>query len=78
MPIRSRIGSRDRSSRSDSRATLCRLFDVDAVHVVVAALHAPAQQGDLVPQVVADAIDRYSIDAGALERKAASAAGPYG
>jgi pyruvate dehydrogenase E1 component len=48
---------------SDARGPLRRHFEVDAAHVVVAALHALAQRGDVKPEVVADAICRYGIDA---------------
>jgi pyruvate dehydrogenase E1 component len=52
---------------SDARAPLRRHFEVDAAHVVVAALHALAQRGDVTADVVAAAIDRYRIDAEALD-----------
>jgi pyruvate dehydrogenase E1 component len=52
---------------SDARAPLRRHFEVDAAHVVVAVLHALAQRGDVKADVVADAIDRYGIDADALD-----------
>ena len=52
---------------SDARAPLRRHFEVDAAHVVVAALHGLAQRGDVKADVVADAIDRYGIDPDALD-----------
>ena len=52
---------------SDARGPLRRHFEVDAAHVVVAALHALAQRGDVKPEVVAAAIDRYGIDAEAVD-----------
>ena len=50
---------------SDARGPLRRHFEVDAPHVVVAALHALCQRGDLEPEVVSAAIDRWGIDADA-------------
>ena len=47
---------------SDARAPLRRHFEVDAAHVVVAALDGLAQRGDVKADVVAGAIDRYGID----------------
>ena len=52
---------------SDARGPLRRHFEVDAPHVVVAALHALAQRGDVKVEVVAAAIDRYGIDAEAVD-----------
>jgi pyruvate dehydrogenase E1 component len=56
---------------SDARAPLRRHFEVDAAHIVVAALHGLVQRGDVKADVVADAIDRYGIDADALDPKEA-------
>jgi pyruvate dehydrogenase E1 component len=56
---------------SDARAALRRHFEVDAAHVVVAALHGLTQCGDVKAEVVAAAIDRYSIDADALDPREA-------
>ncbi len=50
---------------SDERAALRRHFEVDPPHIVVAALHALAQRGDVTASAVAAAIDRYGIDADA-------------
>ncbi|MEO8697587.1 MAG: pyruvate dehydrogenase (acetyl-transferring), homodimeric type [Acidimicrobiales bacterium] len=47
---------------SDARGPLRRHFEVDAAHIVVAALHALAQSGAVKAEVVAAAIDRYGID----------------
>jgi pyruvate dehydrogenase E1 component len=52
---------------SDARAPLRRHFEVDAAHVVVAALDGLAQRGDVKVDVVAAAIDRYGIDSDALD-----------
>jgi pyruvate dehydrogenase E1 component len=56
---------------SDARAPLRRHFEVDAAHVVVAALNGLAQRGDVKADVVADAIARYGIDADALDPREA-------
>lgn len=52
----------DGFGRSDTRSALRRFFEVDRYHIVVAALHALAQRGDLKPALVARAIERYRID----------------
>jgi pyruvate dehydrogenase E1 component len=52
---------------SDARGPLRRRFEVDAAHVVVAALHALAQRGDVKAEIVAAAIDGYGIDPDALD-----------
>ena len=57
----------DGFGRSDTRPALRRHFETDAAHVAVAALHGLVQQGALPPEEVAEAIDLYSLDAGAPE-----------
>ena len=52
----------DGFGRSDTRAKLRRHFEVDAGHIVVAALSALAASGDVKPEAVAGAIERYEID----------------
>ena len=52
----------DGFGRSDTREALRRFFEIDAPHVVVATLAALAAAGDVKPEVVTDAIDRYDID----------------
>ena len=52
----------DGFGRSDSRAALRRFFEVDAEHIVVATLSALAGSGDVKPEQVTDAIERYEID----------------
>jgi pyruvate dehydrogenase E1 component len=56
----------DGFGRSDSREALRRFFEVDAEHIVVATLAALARSGDIKPEEVTEAIERYDIDA---ERK---------
>jgi pyruvate dehydrogenase E1 component len=53
----------DGFGRSDYRVALRRFFEVDRHHVAVAALKALADEGDLEPAVVADAIQRYGLEA---------------
>ncbi len=55
----------DGMGRSDTREALRRHFEVDAGHVVVAVLAALAAEGEIKPELVADAIARYGIDADA-------------
>jgi pyruvate dehydrogenase E1 component len=57
----------DGMGRSDTREALRRFFEVDAAHVVVATLSALASQGDVKPELVADAIARYDIDPDAID-----------
>jgi pyruvate dehydrogenase E1 component len=52
----------DGFGRSDSRAALRNFFRVDRYHIVVAALKALADQGDLPASDVTDAITRYNLD----------------
>ena len=52
----------DGMGRSDTREALRRHFEVDAGHVVVAVLAALAAEGEVKPELVADAIARYGID----------------
>jgi pyruvate dehydrogenase E1 component len=53
----------DGFGRSDTRPALRRFFEVDAEHVVVATLAALADSGDVKPEAVAEAIERYGLDA---------------
>ena len=55
----------DGYGRSDTRAALRRHFEIDAAHIVVAALAALADQGEAKSEEVSDAIARYGIDADA-------------
>jgi len=56
---------------SDTREALRRHFEVDAAHVVVAALDALARQGDIKSDAVADAIRRYEIDPDTIDPRLA-------
>ena len=61
----------DGYGRSDTRAALRRFFETDAAHVVVAALDGLRAVGDGKAEEVADAIDRYGIDAEAPDPRTA-------
>ena len=52
----------DGFGRSDTRAALRRFFEVDRHHVVVAALDALSERGDLSRSAVVAAIDRYTLE----------------
>ncbi|MGI8900968.1 MAG: transketolase-like TK C-terminal-containing protein, partial [Nocardioides sp.] len=47
---------------ADTRPAARRFFNVDAESVVVQALAAVAERGELKPEVVQEAFDRYRID----------------
>ncbi|WP_163337219.1 pyruvate dehydrogenase (acetyl-transferring), homodimeric type [Desulfopila sp. IMCC35008] len=51
----------DGFGRSDSREVLRQFFKVDRYHIVIAALKALADQGDLDYSAVREAINRYGI-----------------
>ena len=53
--------------RSDTREKLRRFFEVDRYHVVVATLHALADEGELSYSVAKKAIKKYKIDAEAID-----------
>jgi pyruvate dehydrogenase E1 component len=53
----------DGYGRSDDRPALRRHFETDAAHVIVATLHGLAQAGEAKPEQVAEAIERFEIDA---------------
>ncbi|MFZ1180261.1 MAG: pyruvate dehydrogenase (acetyl-transferring), homodimeric type [Herbaspirillum sp.] len=52
----------DGYGRSDTRARLREFFEVDRHYVTVAALKSLADEGEVKPAVVAEAIARYGID----------------
>ncbi len=61
----------DGFGRSDTRERLRQFFEVDAGHVVVAVLWGLAQQGEIKPETVAEAIAHYGIDAERADPRAA-------
>jgi pyruvate dehydrogenase E1 component len=56
----------DGFGRSDTREKLRSFFEVDRYHVVVATLSTLAEQGEIKPSVVAEAIKKYDINADAI------------
>jgi pyruvate dehydrogenase E1 component len=52
----------DGFGRSDTRTDLRRFFEVDTGHIVVAVLHALAQEGLIDPSVVTEAIAHHGLD----------------
>lgn len=56
---------------SDTRLALRRHFEVDAAHIVVAALYGLFKQGDVSGDVVAGAIRTYGIEPDALDPRLA-------
>ncbi len=52
----------DGYGRSDTRESLRRHFEIDPAHIVVATLSQLALRGEVKPEVVHDAINRYGID----------------
>jgi pyruvate dehydrogenase E1 component len=52
----------DGFGRSDTRPALRRHFETDAAHIVTATLAALSASGDVKPDAVRDAIERYDID----------------
>ena len=62
IPARYEVLGTDGFGRSDTRAQLRKHFEVNAVHIVVAALKALADEGSIDAVTVAEAIDKYGID----------------
>jgi len=62
IPARYEVLGTDGYGRSDTRAQLRKHFEVNSVHVVVAALKALTDEGAIDAAVVAKAIKKYGID----------------
>jgi pyruvate dehydrogenase E1 component len=62
VPARYSVLGTDGFGRSDSRSALRRFFEVDRHYVTVAALKALADDRQLDPRRVQEAIERYQID----------------
>jgi len=62
VPGRFEVLGTDGYGRSDYRRHLRRFFEVDRHHVVVAALHALAKEGEVDVAAVKEAIAKYDID----------------
>jgi pyruvate dehydrogenase E1 component len=56
----------DGFGRSDTREALRNFFEVDRYHVVIATLSTLADDGQVKPEVVAEAISKYNINADAV------------
>ncbi|MEO6156887.1 MAG: pyruvate dehydrogenase (acetyl-transferring), homodimeric type, partial [Ilumatobacteraceae bacterium] len=52
----------DGVGRSDTREALREFFEIDAASIVVAVLAALCAQGEIKPEVVSSAIERFGID----------------
>ncbi len=63
VPRRYKVLGTDGFGRSDSRDNLRRFFEVNRFYVVVAALKALAEEGEIPAAKVAEAIRKYGIDA---------------
>lgn len=61
----------DGFGRSDTREGLRRHFEVDAEHIVVAAMSALAAQGSLKPEKVQAQIESYELDSEAPDPRSA-------
>jgi pyruvate dehydrogenase E1 component len=57
-----RVLGTDGFGRSDSRSRLRYFFEVNRCFIAVAALKALAEQGEVKPKTVAEAIKKYDID----------------
>ncbi|HET7401576.1 MAG TPA: pyruvate dehydrogenase (acetyl-transferring), homodimeric type, partial [Usitatibacter sp.] len=62
VPRRYKVLGTDGFGRSDSRENLRRFFEVDRHYVVVAALKALAEDGEIAAAKVAEAIKKYRVD----------------
>jgi len=62
VPTRYEVLGTDGFGRSDTRAQLRKHFEVNSYHVVIAALKALADEGQLPAGKVAEAIKKYKID----------------
>jgi pyruvate dehydrogenase E1 component len=65
VPRRYRVLGTDGFGRSDFRSALRRFFEVDRHYVAVAALKELADAGEIEPDRVRAAIERYEIDSDA-------------
>ena len=62
VPRRYKVLGTDGFGRSDSRENLRRFFEVSRFYVVLAALKALAEDGEVPAAKVAEAIRKYGID----------------
>jgi pyruvate dehydrogenase E1 component len=64
VPRRYKVLGADGFGRSDSRENLRRFFEVDRHYVVLAALKALSEDGEVPAAKVAEALKKYGIEAG--------------
>ena len=64
VPGRYVVLGTDGFGRSDTRERLRHFFEVNRYYVALAALKALADDGELAPATVAQAIEKYGIDPG--------------
>ena len=62
VPRRYKVLGTDGFGRSDSRENLRRFFEVDRRYVVVAALRALAEDGEIPAAKAGEAIRKYAIE----------------
>ena len=62
IPRRYVVLGTDGFGRSDYRVKLRRFFEVNRYYVAVAALKALADDGEIKPEVVEQAIKKYGLD----------------
>lgn len=62
VPSRYEVLGTDGFGRSDSRQALREFFEVNASYVTLAALKALADEGEIKPNIVEQAIKKYNID----------------
>ncbi len=62
VPATYKVLGTDGFGRSDSRANLRRFFEVDRYYIVVAALKALQEDGEISAKVVASAIEKYQLN----------------
>lgn len=62
MPQSFTVLGTDGYGRSDTRSQLRKFFEIDRYNIVVAALYALAQEGQIANSIVQEALERFSID----------------
>ena len=62
VPARYVVLGTDGFGRSGTRAQLREFFEVNRWHIALAALKALADEGQVPPSTVSDAIKQYSLD----------------
>ena len=62
VPTHYKVLGTDGFGRSDTREQLRHFFEVDRHYVVIAALTALAQDGNMAPEKITEAIARFGID----------------